>query len=445
MANPSVVRAVYTAVLTAGLFVMAPVFLYKALRHRKYLGSLNERFGNVGVRPSDRPTMWIHAVSVGEVIAAEPFVRAAVAGLPSWRVVVSTTTATGQQVARERFPELDVFYFPLDLPGPVARAFARVRPSALCLVETEIWPNVLAACRRRGAPVAVVNGRLSDRSFRGYHRVRVLLRGVLSNVSLFLMQSKPDAERMKALGADPARVTVSGNVKYDVDREDIERRIAPRRAGLERAFGLPDDRPLIVAGSTAPGEERILLDALSLLRRRPGCQATRLMIAPRHPERFEEVSAVVAAAGFACARRTSSEGGESARTADVLLLDTIGELAAAYADASLVFVGGSLVPRGGHNILEPALYARPIVVGPHTQNFRQVVGDFLEARAVVQLPEDRCDADGVASAFADLLLNAHESVRMGERALAVLESNRGATQRTFEAVRGMLEQKQGRS
>jgi len=169
------------------------------------------------------------------------------------------------------------------------------------------------------------------------------------------------------------------------------------------------------------------------------------MIAPRHPERFEEVSAVVAAAGFACVRRTSSEGGESARTADVLLLDTIGELAAAYADASLVFVGGSLVPRGGHNILEPALYARPIVVGPHTQNFRQVVGDFLEARAVVQLPEDRCDADGVASAFADLLLNADESVRMGERALAVLESNRGATQRTFEAVRRMLEQKQGRS
>lgn len=439
------VRAVYTVILVAGLFVMAPVLLFRGIRHRKYLGSLTERLGQPNVRQSDLPTLWIHAVSVGEVIAAEPFVRAAVERLSAWRIVVSTTTATGQQVARDRFPGLDVFYFPLDLPGPVARSMARVRPSAVCLVETEIWPNVLAACRKRGVPVAVINGRLSDNSFRGYSRARRLLRGVLAGVSRFLMQSPADAERMRSLGADATRVTVAGNMKYDVDLDDQERRAAPRRAELQRVFGLPDERPLIVAGSTSAGEEAMLLEALMTLRRRPGLGETRLMIAPRHPERFDEVARSVISSGFVLVRRSSAAPDPANGAADVLLLDSIGELAAAYADATLVFVGGSLVPKGGHSILEPALYGRPILVGPYTANFRQVVRDFLDAGAVVQLSVEEAHAEGLAKVLGDLLLDGERRAQIGTRAIAVLESNRGATAKTLEAVCEMLEQSVSRT
>lgn len=433
------VRAVYTAFLAAGIVILAPVFLYRALRHKKYIGSLNERFGYPRVRPSDRPTLWIHAVSVGEVIAVESFVRAIAAEMYGWRVVLSTTTATGQQVARERFPELEVFYFPLDLPGPVSRTMSRVRPKALCLVETEIWPNVLAHCRRRRIPVAVVNGRLSDNSYRGYSRVRFLLRGVLANVSRFLMQTPTDAERIRSLGADASKVMVAGNMKYDVDREAFDSRTAATRQQLERAFGALDTRPLIVAGSTGPGEESVLLEALTLVRARTGCEDTRMLIAPRHPERFDEVAKLVAASGFRFVRRSGVPDAGESRNADVLLLDSIGELAAAYADASIVFVGGSLIPRGGHSILEPAMFARPIVVGPHTENFRKVVADFLDADAVLQLSNEQCNPHGVADVFSRLLLDENRRHQLGERALHVLETNRGATARTVAAARELFE------
>lgn len=428
------VRGLYTGVLAGGLVALAPVFAFKALRHGKYLGSLRERFGRVRVAAAPGRTLWIHAVSVGETLAAEPLVRAAARRLPGWRVVVSTTTATGQRVAAERFPDLDVFYFPLDLPGAVAAALERVRPDAVCLVETEIWPNFLAGCRRRRVPVAVVNGRLSDGSFRGYRRAGPLLRPVLDGVGLFLMQSEGDAERIRALGARPERVSVAGNLKYDVDREELEARLAPKRRAAEEALGLPDPRPLVVAGSTAPGEEAVLAEALALVRREPGLETTRLLVAPRHPERFDEAAQVFERAGLAVARRSRPAG---ALEADVLLLDTIGELAALYAHASAVFVGGSIAPRGGHNVIEPALYARPVVVGPHTENFRQIVGDFVSAGAVVQLPREAADGRGgelLGKALIDLLSSPERAAAVGERAFGVLVANRGATERTLEGV-----------
>lgn len=424
------IRLVYTTVLVAGLLLMTPVFVYRALRHRKYLGSLGERFGGIAVGPSERPTLWIHAVSVGETLAVEPFVRAAVDRLQEWRVVVSTTTATGQQVARDRFPGLEVFYFPLDLPGAVDRAIDRVRPSAVCLVETEIWPNFIAACRRRQISVAMINGRLSDRSFRGYARVRSLLASVLQDVSLFLMQSEADADRIRLLGAPADRVEVAGNLKYDVDRAGLEARLAPRRAAVEAAFELPDARPLAVAGSTAPGEEDALARALAIVRRREGLDGARLLVAPRHPERFDEAAGIFEAHDLRVARRSRPE---DASAADVLLLDSIGELATVYAHADVVFVGGSLVPRGGHNILEPALYARPIVVGPHTENFRQIVSDFVAAGAVVQLAAG-AGAEELARAIGDLLADRSGAARMGDRGLDVLEANRGATTRMLDRV-----------
>jgi 3-deoxy-D-manno-octulosonic-acid transferase len=423
-------RHLYTLVFAAGLILMAPVFAVRALRHKKYLGSLGERFGAVRVGASDVPTLWFHAVSVGETLAVEPLVRAVVGALPGWRVVLSTTTATGQRVARERFPELEVLTFPLDLPFAVERVLDRVRPSVVCLVETEIWPNFLAACRRRGVRVALVNGRLSDGSYRGYHRVRALLARVLGDVDVFLMQSEADADRIRRLGARTDRVEVAGNLKYDVDREALEARLAERRAAVEEAFALPDTRPLVVAGSTAPGEEAMLAEALASVRSRPGLEATRLLVAPRHPERFDEVARLLESLGLTVLRRSAP----SSRTdADVLLLDSIGELATVYAHADVVFVGGSLVPKGGHNIIEPALYSRPIVVGPHTENFRQIVSDFRASEAVEQLPPGAGGRE-LADAIGRLLGDPRAARRMGERASAVLDENRGATARMLERV-----------
>jgi 3-deoxy-D-manno-octulosonic-acid transferase len=434
-------RALYTFVFVFGLLAMAPVFAVRAVRHRKYLGSLRERLGGVRFDPDGRRVLWIHAVSVGEVLAVEPLVGALTDARKDWRVGVSTTTATGQRLARERFPKLDVIFFPLDLPRAVERSLDRIAPSAVCLAETEIWPNFLAGCRRRRVPVALVNGRLSDRSFRRYRLAGRVLSPVLDDVALFLMQSDADAERVVALGAKPERVHVEGNLKYDVDRDELETRLAPRREAVEAALGLPTSDPLVVAGSTTSGEEALLAEALLLIRERPGMERTRLLVAPRHPERFDEAAHVLESAGLRVVRRSVPSPRSVAESADALLLDSIGELAAVYAHADTVFVGGSLVPRGGHNIIEPALYARPIVVGPHTENFRQIVADFAAAGAVRQLPPDAANGHGaalLAVALGDLLAKPEAARAMGDRGSAVLEANRGATRRVLERLRTLL-------
>jgi 3-deoxy-D-manno-octulosonic-acid transferase len=431
-------RALYTLVFVLGLVAMTPVFALRAARHRKYLGSLGQRLGRLRFEPDGRPVLWVHAVSVGEVLAVEPVIRALETELPAWRVVLSTTTSTGQRLARERFPALDVVYFPLDLPVVVDRALERIAPRAVCVAETEIWPNFLAACRRRGVPVALINGRLSDRSFRRYRIAGKLLARVLDDLTLFLMQSESDARRILALGARPERVHTAGNLKYDVDREALEVRLAPCREAAEAALCLPVDGPLVVAGSTTNGEEALLAEALKLIRYRRGLERARLLVAPRHPERFDDAARALESAGLRVARRSAPSGAE---TADCLLLDSIGELAAVYAHADAVFVGGSLVPRGGHNILEPALYARPIVVGPHTENFRQIVADFAAAGAVRQLPPEAANGRGaalLAVALGDLLANPEAARAMGERGAAVLEANRGATDRVVACVRALL-------
>jgi 3-deoxy-D-manno-octulosonic-acid transferase len=284
-----------------------------------------------------------------------------------------------------------------------------------------------------------VNGRLSDRSFGRYRLAGRFLARVLDDVRLFLMQSSADAERVVALGARPERVRVAGNLKYDVDRDALEARLAPRRLAVEAAFGLPCADPLVVAGSTTSGEEALLAEALLLVRQRPGLERVRLLVAPRHPERFDEVARVLEGSGLRVTRRSAPSRAEEA---DCFLLDSIGELAVVYAHADAVFVGGSLVPRGGHNIVEPALYARAIVVGPHTENFRQIVSDFVSAGAVRQLPPEAANGYGaalLAIAVGDLLANPGAARAMGERGAAVLESNRGSARRVVEYLNPLLE------
>ena len=431
-------RALYTTTLVVGLVLLAPVFLVRGLRHKKYLGNLRERFGDVDPKTGDRPVLMVHAVSVGEVLAAEPLLKAVGDELQGWQVVLSTTTATGQALARNRFPELEVLYFPLDLPFAVRKTLDRVKPSAVCVVETEIWPNFLAECDRRGIPVALVNGRISDRSYQRYRRVGRLLRPVLDGFAFMTMQSESDLARILRLGAPADRASVAGNLKYDVDLESFEARMRDRRIAVDAALALPDDRPLIVAGSTVDGEEALVAQALKVIRRHPGLENARLLIAPRHPERFDQAVALIEAEGLVTTRR--SDPRDPGR-ADVLVLDSIGELAALYAHADAVFVGGSLVARGGHNILEPALYRKPIVVGPHTENFRQIVEDFQSAGAVVQLDAaavGSASVDPLAEALAAILSDQSRAVELGEKAGKVMDANRGATTTTLSKLREML-------
>ena len=408
----------------------APFYLWKGRGTGKYLRTLADRMGRMpeDIPPGRGPSIWIHAVSVGEVLAARILVQPLKARFPGHRVFVSTTTLTGNAVARETMRDADgVFFAPFDFKRPVMRVLDRLDPALLVLVETEIWPNLIHHARQRGARIAVVNGRISPRSFPRYRRVRPLLRRVLAEVDLFLMQGDAHRVRMLEMGAPPERVHVVGNLKYDALHEP------ETPAALRRALGQdsPDPAPLWVAGSTVEGEEEAVLSAFAALRRRhPGA---RVLIAPRHPERFATVADLVVRAGLACARRTLlSAGGWNG--GDVLVLDTLGELAQVYPLATVVFVGGSLARAGGHNVLEPAVAGKAIIVGPHMENFQEIASAFLAEDALVQVRDAASLTDAVVRLFDD----APARDALGARAQGIVARNRGALARTVDALAGLL-------
>jgi 3-deoxy-D-manno-octulosonic-acid transferase len=420
----------YSILLAFGFVLALPFYLWKGRSTGKYLRTFRER---MGVRPypahaSGERAVWIHAVSVGEVLAARPLVLGLRERLPGWRIYLSTTTPTGQAIAAASVRGVDgVFYAPFDWPRPVRAALAALDPALLVLVEREIWPNLIHEARRRGARVAIANGRLSERSFSRYRLVRGFVRRVLGEVDLFLMQAPAHAERMRALGAPETRVRVTGNLKFDAAEtprpsEALESRIgkAARR-----------NRPLLVAGSTTVGEEELVLAAFRRVRER--VPAAALLIAPRHPERFDEVPPKVAALGLRCLRRSALEPG-GWRDEEVVLLDTLGELASVYALADVVFVGGSLVPSGGHNILEPAAAGRPVTVGRHMENFQEIADQFRAAGALVQV----ADANELGDEVAALLLDEARRRELGERGRRLVEDNRGAVGRTLDALLALV-------
>jgi 3-deoxy-D-manno-octulosonic-acid transferase len=416
----------YSALLGAALLVGSPWWLFGMLRRGRYRAGLGERLGRVPARLLQKDSagcLWVHAVSVGEVLAASALVERMQQRFPERRVLVSTTTATGQKLARERLGEENVFYFPLDFAFAIRPYLKALRPALVVVAETEFWPNFLRLAKRSGARLAVVNARISDRSLPRYRRWRALLRPVLENVDLFLAQSEEDARRLIAIGAAEARVQVSGNLKFDVQAPAA----LPVVEELRRA--LPASPPVIVCGSTVEGEEPLLLRALEIvLARRPDAA---IILAPRRPERFDAVAGLLAASGLQHIRRSRWQGEPLA--GKVLLLDTIGELAAVYALASVAFVGGSLAPRGGHNILEPAHFGVPILVGPHTENFRDIVTLFQRGDAVrVVRPSD------VAGVLLELLTDAAAREALGRNALAVVRAQAGATGRTLEALHALL-------
>jgi 3-deoxy-D-manno-octulosonic-acid transferase len=426
----------YSFLLTLGVVALLPRFILDAFRHGKYVAGLRERLGGLpAIGTGERPVVWLHCVSVGETQAARPLARAILERFPSHALVVSTTTATGQRVAREVFRDdaAAVIYFPFDWAWAVRRSRRKVNPSAVLIMETELWPNFLRECRRRAHPVAVVNGRLSEKSFRRYRLARRFTKRIVNDLRLALMQTDADAERMRALGLVPERVFVSGNVKFDGGDHDGNGRQLTE--DLRARFRFDGARPLVVAASTHAPEERILLDAFKQLRTTPGNDQVRLLIAPRHPERFGEVAALLDASGLRWSRRTEAQSQRDAEC-DVLLLDSIGELRAVYPLAEVVFVGGSIAPNGGHNILEPAAAGVCTVTGAHTFNFKAVVEAFLEAGALVQLPalSESEAPDALADALGGLLADDGRRRILGQQARAVLEQNRGATARTVELL-----------
>jgi 3-deoxy-D-manno-octulosonic-acid transferase len=422
---------VYSSLLLATLVVGAPYWLVRMATSGRYRAGLLGRLGRVpeglSAAVAGCDVVWVHAVSVGEVLAAAQLIRELKAAVPGWVFAVSTTTETGQRLAKERLAESPVFYLPLDFRYAVRRYLRVLRPKMLVLMESELWPRLIEECAKDGVPVVVANARISDRSFPRYMRLRRLWLPFLERISLFLAQSDETAGRLVKIGAPAERVKVMGNLKYDV------------RAGSESELTkmlreqLPAGAKVLVCGSTLEGEEAMLLAAWR------GVDAAEpnavMVLAPRHPNRFAAVAGIFAAAGFRLVRASEFRTGpEAVAAGSVFLLDTIGDLASIYGTAAVAFVGGSLVAKGGHNPLEPAQFGVPVVMGTSFENFRGVVESMRKADAIRIVT-----AESLAATLIGLLCGREDAMALGERGLAAFATQSGATKRTVEALMELLQ------
>ncbi len=419
----------YNALFTAAYLLVLPKFLWRMARRGGYRQHFMQRVGLYDRQTLERlrrrrSRIWVHAVSVGETLIARHFMEEWRLRQPERTFVLSVTTSTARRMA-EGFlhPEDALIYFPVDFVPSVRRVLSVIEPAAIVLTECEIWPNLIREARRRGIMVGLMNGRVSDRSFRGYRRIRFFIRRVLEEMNSFCVQGDSDRERLLAIGAPPARVCVTGNAKYDIVSYTPE--ASTHAEAVFRRAGFAPTDPILLGGSTWRGEEAALLEAFKRLR--PEAPGLRLVLAPRHVERAAEVEALFRGSGIAYVRRSALRSGEPpSQTPDALLLDTTGELRNLYAKATVIFVGKSLTCRGGQNIIEPAVFGKPIVVGPHLDNFRDVERDFLEAKALVQV---RSTAE-LEGALRELLLDPVRRWEYGARAHEVVRSRRGALART---------------
>jgi 3-deoxy-D-manno-octulosonic-acid transferase len=423
------------SLLTLVVFVVvSPYFLYQAVRYNKYIGSLSQRLGYLPVsfNVDGEESIWIHAVSVGEALTARALAAELKSRYPRLRLFLSTTTIAGQQVARRSLQHVDaVFYFPFDWTFIVRRTLNLVKPRLFIMMETEIWPNLLHECRKRGIKSIMINGRISSRSYPRYRLVRPFFRRVLADVDRFCMQSEESARRLVDLGADAARVTVTGSLKFDSLEMPAAASHGKPRERVLRFFRIAPHRIVFVAGSTMRGEEAAALRAFGRVKAAsPGALA---IVAPRQPERFGEVERLAREMGFVTMRRSDLPIDAEPR-ADVIVLDTIGELAQLYQLATAVFVGGSLADHGGHNILEPAVFGKPILFGPHMQNFKEIADTFLANGAAVQVAsEHELDETLVA-----LVTDPVRRAGLGAAARALVEANRGAKGKTLAVIADLI-------
>ena len=425
----------YSFLLTVGFVLLLPRFLFQ----EKYAAGLRQRFGNLPeFQPNDKPVMWLHCVSVGETNAARPLVKELRKNFPEYRLVVSTTTKTGQNLAKEVFAEDAelVFYFPFDWKFTVRRVLEKIKPGVVLIMETEIWFNFVREAHKSGVKVCIVNGRLSEKSVSRYSWIPNTMRRVLHHIDLALMQGSADAKRLLGLGSRNTKVKVTGNIKFDQEFDETESELTRE---LRTRFAITEDAPLIVASSTHAPEERLLLQAFKETWKNSGSNLPRLLIAPRHPERFAEVEELIKTSGFEWAKR-SEEAPVRDKSAEVILLDSIGELRAVYPLAEIVFVGGSLIPHGGQSVLEPAIAEKTIVTGFYTMNFTEIVKEFLAQGALVQLPQlaENEIPDALARVFSGLLKDSERRGKLAKNAFEVMKKNRGATVKTIEYIKSFL-------
>ncbi len=420
---------IYQPVFLLAFLLYSPVLLWRIAFDRRYRKGFRERMGFVPRRRGDRPVVWIHGVSVGEVKAASNFIAQLRRLRPDLQLVVSATTPNGHQVARQEYKDLPVVFYPLDFGRFPARAIERIRPRCVLLMELEIWPNFLQAARKRSVPVAVINGRISERTFKGYRLARGLL-PQLDLISSYCVQDRAYQKRLLDLGVDPARVHVTGNMKYDSVvmgmNQDAARHLRPWLA--------PAGQLVLVAGSTHADEELWVYEALQAAAK--GLAAgVRAVLVPRHPERAAAIAEQLVAAGAEVVRwSTCAEVLPPLLPGAVVLVDTIGQLQRFYVACDLAFVGGSLIPHGGQNMLEPAAQGRATVFGPHTTNFRRDVELLLAADAVVQV----ADRTALVATLHQLLREPQRRAELGANAQRVITENQGATARTLELTMGLL-------
>lgn len=436
----------YNLLSLIGIVFYSPwIFLKKGPEDKSAF--VRERFG---MADYDKTDLWVHAVSVGEVLACIPFLKALKQNFPSRKIVLSTTTYTGQKIARTAFPGADrIMYMPVDALVCAKRVVNRLRPDVFITVETELWPALFQSLKQCGSLIVILNGRISKESYSGYRKIKFFMKELLSCVDFLFMQSEEDAKRIREIGADAQKVGVMGNLKFDISFEN-----APPLPWLEDIRGT-----ILLAASTHKGEEEIVLDAYAAVRK--SANDLKLILAPRHPERFHEVAGILDRRGLAFIRRSqlqaSGVGGQGSGTTDtgqqmqgaetardarrstpdelpaVILLDTIGELPRVFSKASIAFIGGSLVPHGGHNILEPAYWGTPMIFGPYMDNF-PFAGEFIEKSAALRVT----NAEDMAESISELLGNVEKAVTMGMNARAIINANAGAVHRALELVRGFL-------
>ncbi len=420
-------RRLYSLLIYCAVPFAFAAVLWRGARDRGYWEGLGERFGYGACSsgaPSSTASLWVHAVSLGEMTAAAPLVRALRARYPQIPLVLTTATPTGRARARSLFGDtVEVRFLPYDTPGAVARFLDRIRPRLAVIMETELWPNLFGECERRGLPLVLASARLSASSVSSYRRFGGLFRDIFSAISLIAAQTAEDAQRFVEIGAQSARTGVVGNIKFDLE---LGEGVALRGGALRAAFG--GDRPTWIAGSTHAGEEEQVLAAHAALAGNP-----LLLLVPRHPQRFEEVAALLSRNGVRFARR--SGGSVADGDIQVILVDTVGELAALYAAADAAFVGGSLVPIGGHNLLEPAALGIPVLTGPYYANSRDIARLLISRGAALQV----ADSAELAAALGRLLPDAPERRRMGAIGRHIVETNRGSVARLIELIEPLLE------
>ena len=419
------------------LIAISPVAIYKMLRHGRYRAGWGNRFGKISRKRPDKKCIWIHAVSVGEVNATTTLIRELESKFPDYEIVLSTTTDTGFARANVLFgSQLSVFYFPMDFSLTMRRAFANIKPAMCLLIELEVWPNLVRIAKQSGIPVIVVNGRLSERSLRRYNLIKGVTRKIFGGLTLALAQSEEYAERFRRLGMPAERVIVTGSVKYDTAQ------VADKVEGadvLAAQLGLKNDR-LWVAGATGNDEEQIILDVYRRLIEQKQFADLRLAIVPRKPERFNDVAELIKQSGFELTRYSELKSGklrienEELRNNSVVLGDTMGDLRKFYSLATVIFVGRSLVPMGGSDMMEAAALGKCTIFGPHAFNFKQAVDDLLKANGAILVK----GADELFNTMTKCLTDADYASRIAQNGRQIIRKNQGATARTISNISKML-------